>query len=241
MANKVFLIGSDTYYYMAIADSILKYGEMRDITAIPSFPVKSPQNGIVFIHVILSFIGIGSKARILIIVVFNYLIYLSGIYPLYKIARWSGHEGGLPLASLLSVYLGAWHIYRINLLAINDGIFNSLILWLVYVVIKFIREMDILKSFSLTMNILMNLFIIYLLVIVSVLFRLNSALIIGSAVISTIFVRKFKSSVLLLVGCLFLVVLFIFIYLFVEIWRMENLYQDYILSLFRPIDIDSIK
>ena len=30
--NKIYLIGSDAFYYMSIADSILQYGEMKDIT-----------------------------------------------------------------------------------------------------------------------------------------------------------------------------------------------------------------
>ena len=148
----------------------LNYGEMKDITAIPSFPVKSPQNGIVFVHVILSFIGMNAKVRILTIVVINYLLYLSGVFPLYKIARWSGLERGLPLAALLSVYLGPWHIYRINLLAINDGIFNSLILWLAYMLIRFIHDMDILKSFSLNNYTLFNLFLLIITFLSSALF-----------------------------------------------------------------------
>ena len=215
MSNKVFLIGSDAFYYMSIADSIVKYGEMRDITAIPSFPVKSPQNGIVFIHVILSLTGIGAKARILTIVVINYLLYLSGVYPLYKVAHWCGFRKGLPLAALLSVHLGAWHIYRINLLAINDGIFNSLILWFVYMVIKFIRDMDVIEFRSSYKPAITIMMIISLLLIVLIQFRLNAALVIGSAIISTLAIRNYKASLLLITVCVFLFISFLSVYLFV--------------------------
>jgi len=241
MNNKVYLIGSDAFYYMSIADSILEYGEMRDITAIPSFPVKSPQNGIVFVHVILSLFGLGAKGRILTIVVINYLLYLSGVYPLYKIARWSGLRKGLPLIALLSVYLGAWHIYRINLLAINDGIFNSLTLWLIYLVIKFIREMDALESISLYKSAVKEILILSLIVMVLVQFRLNAALVIGSALISALAVRDYRASLFLVSMCVLLLVSFLAVYLFIEVVRLENVGERYFFPMFRAISISSIK
>ena len=132
LLNKVFLVGSDAFYYMSIADSVLQSGKMENLTSTPSTPIKSPQNGIVFLYVLLSLLGISHRDGQLIIVFINYIIYLGGIYPLLMIAKNFGLKKELPLAILVGVYLGAWHIYRINLLAINDGIFNSLILWLVY-------------------------------------------------------------------------------------------------------------
>ncbi len=241
MSNKIYLIGSDVFYYMSIADSILEYGEMRDITAIPSFPVKSPQNGIVFVHVILSLFGLGAKGRILTIVVINYLLYLSGVYPLYKIARWSGLRKGLPLIALLSVYLGAWHIYRINLLAINDGIFNSLTLWLIYLVIKFIREMDALESISLYKSAVKEILILSLIVMVLVQFRLNAALVIGSALISALAVRDYRASLFLVSMCVLLLVSFLAVYLFIEVVRLENVGERYFFPMFRAISIGTIK
>ena len=100
--NKIYLIGSDAYAYIAIADSILENGEMRNNATIPSSPIKSPQMGIAFVHVILSLLGISAKGHILTIVFINYFLYLSGVYPLYKIARISGLKMGLPLIVLLS-------------------------------------------------------------------------------------------------------------------------------------------
>ena len=124
--NKVYLIGSDAFYYLSIGDSILQNGEIRNITSIPSQPVKTTQNGIAFVHVILSWIGLSPEGRVFSIVAINYILYLISVYPLYKIGQFCGLSNRLPLITLLSVYLGSWHIYRINLLAINDGIFNSL-------------------------------------------------------------------------------------------------------------------
>ncbi len=241
MSNKIFLIGSDAFYYMSIADSIVKYGEMRDITAIPSFPVKTPQNGIVFVHVILSLLGIGAKGRVLTIVVVNYLLHLSGIYPLYRIARWSGLRKGLSLSALFAVYLGAWHIYRINLLAINDGIFNSLTLWLVFLVIKFVQDMDTAESMSLYRQAIIRMLIISLLVVVLIQFRLNVALVLGSAVISAVLVRNLRASMFLLAVCVVLVLSFISVYSFVEVWRLESSGVNRLFNMFGAVNLGNIK
>ena len=115
IANKIFLVGSDAFYYMSIADSLIKQGEFKDITTIPNTSVATPQNGIVIIHVVLSLLGLSNANHMIPIVIINYLLYLSGIYPLYKIARLIDVPKGLPLTLLISVYLSAWHIYRIKI------------------------------------------------------------------------------------------------------------------------------
>ena len=244
MSNKIYLIGSDAFYYMSIADSIVKYGEMKVITAIPSSPVKTPQNGIVFVHVILSILGIGAKGRMLTIVVINYLLYLSGLYPLYKIARWSGLSKGLPLAALLSVYLSAWHIYRINLIAYNDGIFNSLMLWLVYLIIKFEHfEQYNIKSKSSSYFIidLKRIVGIILMVMVTIHFRLNVILVIGSALLSAIAVRNYRVASWFLSACLLSVISCVAIYLFVEISRIDGIVKNYFYPLFASFNTYTIK
>ena len=215
--NKIYLIGSDAFAYISIADSILENGEMRDNTTIPSSPIKSPQNGIAFVHVILSILGISAKGRILIIVFINYLLYLSGIFPLYKIARISGLKMGLPLIVLLSAYLGAWHIYRINLLAINDGIFNSIILWLVYLIIKFAQFTDQSKFNSHLILDLKRIIGIILIVMVLIHFRLNVILVIGSAFLSAMIVRKYNVAAWFLTVCLLLVISLFAVYMFMEV------------------------
>ncbi len=239
--NKVYLIGSDVYYYMAIAESLLNSGVMKDIVTIPSGPIKTPQNGIVFIHIILSLFGIGAKEHILAIVVLNYLLYLSGVYPIYKIARILGLDKGLPIISLLSVYLGAWHIYRINLLAINDGVFNSLTLWLVYLIIEFVRIEDTFESFSFQKIILKELSIIYFLVIVLILFRLNALFLIGSTVISLIIVKKFRASVYFIAGSIFLIIATFSIFILFEVWHLKTSVIGHLLNMFLAINVYNLK
>ena len=83
--NKIYLIGSDAFYYKSISDSILQFGEFQDITQKDPISVKTPQNGIVIIHLILALIGINKYYLFPSIVFINYFFYLSAIYPLYKI------------------------------------------------------------------------------------------------------------------------------------------------------------
>ena len=241
LENKIYLIGSDAFYYLSIGDSILQNGEIRNISSIPSQAVKTPQNGIAFVHVILSLIGLSAKGKVLFIVIINYLLYLSGVYPLWLIARWSGLRTGLPLVALLSVYLGAWHIYRINLLAINDGIFNSLTLWLVYLVINLVRNEDEIESISFSKLNINKMFIIFLFVIVLIQFRLNAALVISSALISSIAIRDYRASVFLMTVCTLLLISFSSIYLFVEVIRLENVGENYFVPMFKAVSVSNLK
>ena len=52
--NKVYFIGSDTYYYWSIADSVAKSGRFMDTTVIPHEPIRTTQMGIVFLHQVLN-------------------------------------------------------------------------------------------------------------------------------------------------------------------------------------------
>ena len=242
LSNKIFLIGSDAFYYLSIADSILNNGEVKTLSTIPSYPVKSPQNGIVFVHMILSLLGIGAKGRILSIVVFHYLLYLSGVYPLYKIARMSGLNKGLPLVSLLSVYLGAWHIYRLNLIAYNDGIFNSLIIWLLYFIIKLACDNDADNPlFLVSRSVITRLVFIGLMVMLLIHFRLNVVLVVGSAVLSALAIRNYRLTFWFSSICALLLLSFFAVYIFVEVQRFENIGQKYFFPLLGAFGIDTIK
>tara|TARA_B100002003_G_C14101199_1_gene529612 strand:+ start:233 stop:1618 length:1386 start_codon:yes stop_codon:yes gene_type:complete len=227
---------------MSLADNILENGEMRNLYSIPSRAVKAPQNGIAFVHVMLLLLGIGAKERILSIVIINYLFYLSGVYPLYKIACISGLRRGWPLVALLSVYLGAWHIYRINLLAINDGIFNSYMLWLVYLIVEFVHRKtnDKLKLFS--FSDLKRFVGIIVIVMITIHFRLNVILIVGSALLSALSIRDFRMASWFVIICLSMILSFLAVYIFVEISHLQDgRWKEYFFPLFTSVSIYHIK
>ena len=241
ISNKYYLIGSDAFFYMSVADSLIQNGEMKDIVQIPSALLRTPQNGIVFIHALLSLLGLSNNQHVIPIVFLNYFLYLSGIYPLFRIAKKSGMKNGLPLSALLAVYLGAWHIYRINLLVLNDGIFNSMTLWLIFLIIEYVFSNNISEQVFLSRPDLSKLFGIFFLVILSVLFRVNAGLIIGSAIVGSILVRNYKAAIWFVIACIFLLISF---YTVVSLIEMSKSLppHGYVIRLFKKtVDIYGLK
>ena len=195
---KVYLIGSDTFYYMSIADSIRQSRVVMDITSIPAQPLKTTQNGIVLFHIVLSALGLGPESRLVSIVVINYLLHLSAIYPLYKIARRVGLEGDFPMAALLGVHVGAWHVYRLQLLPNNDGVFNALSIWLTYliiVVLQYDSEPKIPERFTRLNRWRLALALTIALSAVLVHFRVQTLLVLGAALLTAIVVRQYRSAI----------------------------------------------
>ena len=127
------------------------------------------------------------------------------------------------LSILLFVYLSSWHIYRINLLAINDGIFNSLMLWLVFLIIKLIKNEIIISTSSLIKNFqFKEFFIIVIVVGISIHFRLNAALIIISAILATIFVKRYNYSYQFLLVFGILSISLFSVYSFIEVSKFSR-------------------
>ena len=75
ISNKYYLIGSDAFFYMSVADSLIQNGEMKDIVQIPSALLRTPQNGIVFIHALLSLLGLSNNQHVIPIVFLNYFFH----------------------------------------------------------------------------------------------------------------------------------------------------------------------
>jgi len=189
--NKIYLIGSDAFYYKSISDSILQFGEFQDITQKDPISVKTPQNGIVIIHLILTLIGISKYNLFPFIVFINYFFYLSAIYPLYKIFFIvSNNSQKKDVIPLIGVYLSAWHIYRINLLAINDGIFNSLIIWSVYFSIILVNSIESNKTYSTK---IFEVIKFVILIGITSLFRVNIFFVILASIMALIFTKRFKT------------------------------------------------
>ena len=102
LGHKVFLIGSDTYYYMSIADSLLAEGTLRDFTVVPERPVKTPQNGIVLVFALLSSLGISHQAQLILVVFLNYLLWITTIVPVYLIGKQAGLKNDWAMIHLRS-------------------------------------------------------------------------------------------------------------------------------------------
>ena len=195
---KIYLIGSDAYYYMSIADSFVNTGRFLDLSSFPTQPLKTPQNGIISVHALLSWAGFGPEGRLASISIISYLLHVSATYPLYKIARRVGLKGTIPIAALIAVYLGAFHVYRMQLIGYNDGVFNALSIWLTYVLLVGLQEIRA-GSFSDLLRVLTRHRVVVLLMVVLAVvlvhFRINSIVILGSALLATVAVWRLRNAV----------------------------------------------
>ncbi|MCP4602711.1 MAG: LamG domain-containing protein [Proteobacteria bacterium] len=205
LTNKIYLIGSDAFYYMAIADSVFQTGALADITSVPAMGVKTPQNGIVFIHLVLRSLGLGAEDRLIAIVIINFIMHVGAAYPLYRIAGKFGVESRVSMAALLGVYLCAFHIYRFQLLALNDGIFNSLTIWLTFFIVVLFKDYpDQALRKPLQHEKLPRLLACLLLLSIALPhFRLHANLVFGAALLAAVIAGRPRAAILFL--CLLII------------------------------------
>lgn len=193
--NKIYFIGSDAYYYWSVADSIAKTGRYLDTTIIPYEPIRTTQIGIIFFHQLFGNMGINGELRFVVIAYFYYLLHLSAIYPINQIAKKIGLSDLLPRALIIAAYLGAWHIYETQLKLNNEGFFNSLSIWFIYLLVilyQDIADLKIASYFSIKNKNFWIIIIIGLLSYILILFRLQILLIHFSAIFTAIFLKKWK-------------------------------------------------
>lgn len=138
--SRIHLDGPDAFYYLSLAESLSDSGALRDLTAVPDRPVRTPQNGVVALYVALGALGLSREAQIVALVLLNYVLHLSGAIPLARLARRLGLAGRLPRAALLGAYLGGFALYRWQLPAYNDGLFNPLSLWLGWGLVAWLQD-----------------------------------------------------------------------------------------------------
>ncbi len=194
--NKIYFIGSDAYYYWSISDSVAENGSFMDTTVIPHELIRTTQLGIVFIHSILSKLGINGESRFTLIMILNYFFHLSIIYPINQIAKKIGLTNLLSRIFLISAFIGAWHIYEMQLRLNNDGLFNSLAVWYIYLLIIIHQDIADLKISSF-LSIKNKFFWITIMAgalsYILILFRLQMFLIHCSAIVAVVFLRKWRS------------------------------------------------
>jgi len=125
----------DAYYYASIADSISLNMGFKDITTIPSVGVRTPQNAIVLLHLILINLGIESiVTRLGVIALVNSIAIGIVAVIIKRICLDVGL--GKKSAILIGASIPLSFYYQIVLLqAINDAIFLLLsvsVLWIIF-------------------------------------------------------------------------------------------------------------
>lgn len=132
LEKKFYYFGSDIFYYLSIADSLEQTGRFLDLTLSPPQSPRTPQNAVVILHYLLAKLFPSAEFRLQILVVLNALALWISVCPLLKIADRAGGSSRTARLALAAVYLGGWHMLQFQLAPINDGLFRTGSLWLIY-------------------------------------------------------------------------------------------------------------
>lgn len=173
----------DVHYYTSVADSIMGGIGFYDIRKEVPSSVTTPQNGIVFVHLLLMKIRIvKQEARLAFIMSLNYLAFIGSSFLIYRIFTLFKIRALITFLTV-SILMFSNHIFRLLLIPINDGIFFFLAMLLIYLIIL-----------NYLGNQLKNIVLIVLLSIVITHFRNQGSLILLCAAISYLTQRDYKKS-----------------------------------------------
>jgi hypothetical protein len=191
---------NDVFYYQAIADSFYNGTGFQDITSVNPKPIVTPQNGVVFLHILLRWIGFHDPAsRLLAIKILNYLGFLCLIIIFFKIFQKLKVSPEITILCMGIILLSA-HFLKTIIVPINDGFYCILTAVVFYQIMSYDTE-----------NTKLRLSIIALLSILLIIFRLNGPLVILSASVAYALLRDFKKSLIYLS-------IFIISYVFIFLW-----------------------
>lgn len=132
LSEKLYYLDSDVFYYVSVSESLAEEGLFLDSTTDPPVPPRTPQNAVVGLHLLLGKLLTAPEHRLQALVVINYIALLLSLYPLMKIAGRMGITRFPARLALGAIYLGGWHMIRFQLPPINDGLFRTGSLWLIW-------------------------------------------------------------------------------------------------------------
>jgi hypothetical protein len=130
------LIPTDTYYYIALSDSLLKNGELLDLTNISSTPLVTYQNGVPFIYALLKTIDFDNLSAMRFVSTLNLFSWILASYPFYKLINYLGITSAWSRGILLLGFFSSSFLLNYQLTPGTDGLFNSGAIWLVYLLLS---------------------------------------------------------------------------------------------------------
>ena len=178
----------DAFYYLALADSVHQGTGLANITTDPPQPIYTPQNGIVFVHILLHSIGLhNAESRLIAIKLINYAGFLLLIYIFYNIFQQLKISSELTCLSL-GILLSGAHFVKTIIQPLNEGFWCVLTAVVFYLAISNDNKWSFLK-----------IAIMAILGIILANFRLNGPIIILSIAFTYILLRKFSKSLIFFV------------------------------------------
>jgi hypothetical protein len=183
LANSDINPSIDAFYYLALADSFYQGTGLANITTDPPQPIYTPQNGIVFIHILLQSIGLhNADSRLLAIKLINYVGFLLFVYIFYNIFRQLKISSEITFLSL-GILLSGAHFTKTIIQPLNEGFWCLLTAIVFFLAISNENKWSFLKVATIT-----------ILSIALANFRLNGPIIVLSIAISYFILSKFKKS-----------------------------------------------
>lgn len=218
--NKIYYFDNDTFYYLSVADSLAQNAQFRDLTYTPSQPLLTPQNAIVVLYYLIGRVVSSLEMKIQIVVILNYIALLLSIYPLLKIARILRITSFPAKMAIVAVYLCSWQMIRFQLSPINDGLFRTGSLWLIYWFLLVDNSDRGLRQLSKDNKGM--LFSGCVLAILLIHFRLNAFVIPIAGVLAAVIIKKKKLAWTALIVTVFMAISLILPYIFIELSRINE-------------------
>lgn len=129
-------LGSDMFYYLSIADSLLSDGHFFDLTSVNISPVLTPQNGLPVLLALLKFFGAGNYSALIIILFLNFILWVLSASVYYKMIKVADLKDKRLELLLILGFLSGMSLLRYQLSPITDGIYNAGSLLLTYLLYK---------------------------------------------------------------------------------------------------------
>lgn len=146
--NQHYYGNSDVFYYVSLSRNAIEHGRLLNTTVIPSEPVRTPQNAIVGLYMLLEIAGIHPPESFIVISVFYFLLQWLALIPLWKIADECGLDALFPKLALVLVYIGNWNMNFFQYAPLNDGLFCTGTLWFLFFMLEVGKDLNCHSRFS---------------------------------------------------------------------------------------------
>jgi hypothetical protein len=145
----------DMFYYQSIAENLFRGKGFYDGTIVASAPVITPQNGIVFLHLLLLKLGFTEPVgRFQAIMIINYFLFASTSLILLRFMLREMNLESLTAASIAGMYLISNMVFKALVAPINDGIYFFCEIALFYLIVRQDNRTDVRRSEPLALIVL---------------------------------------------------------------------------------------